>query len=150
MYDSRNDTLKHRAMVCSFLALIRYKLTERGLLHDESKLHPPEKEAFDIVVSKLKDMEYGSEEYRASLQSIKPALVHHNDNNAHHPEYWPNGIEDMSLIDLIEMLADWKAATLRMKQKGDISKSLEINKERFNIPEPIYQILKTTLKQLNW
>jgi len=150
MYDSRKDTLKHRETVRVFLNSIRYKLYIRGLEHDASKLQSPEKEAFDKVVFKLKDMEYGSKEYKASLQEIKPALVHHNENNTHHPEHWEDGIIGMNLIDLIEMLADWKAATLRMKNKGNIRKSLEINKKRFKIPEPLYQVLKNTINEMGW
>ena len=46
---------------------------------------------------------------------FKPAIDHHYANNRHHPEHWPNGINDMTLMDLIEMLADWKAATARNK-----------------------------------
>ena len=88
--------------------------------------------------------------YKLYIQEIKPALVHHNENNTHHPEHWEDGIIGMNLIDLIEMLADWKAATLRMKNKGNIRKSLEINKKRFKIPEPLYQVLKNTINEMGW
>jgi hypothetical protein len=53
-------------------------------------------------------------------------------------------ISQMTLIDLIEMLCDWKASTLRHKD-GDIFKSLEINKKRFNISDQLYNILKNTM-----
>ena len=45
----------------------------------------------------------------------------------------------MSLLDLMEMLADWRAATERNKN-GDIKKSIEINTYRFNIYKKLKQI----------
>lgn len=49
--------------------------------------------------------------------------------NTHHPEHW-HGIKNMSPLDLIEMLCDWKAAT-RRHATGDLLKSIRINAERF-------------------
>ena len=149
MYDSKEDTLKHRERVYVFLNSIRYKLGVRGLEHDGSKLQAPEKEVFDRITPKLKGLTYGSKEYKDSLKEMGTALEHHYKNNSHHPEYYDNGILDMSLIDIIEMLADWKAATLR-HANGDIRKSLEINKKRFEIPESLYQILQNTIDEMGW
>jgi hypothetical protein len=55
----------------------------------------------------------------------------------------------MSLLDLMEMLADWRAATER-HDDGDIMKSLEINAKRFGIPEPIRRILENTIREMGW
>jgi len=71
------------------------------------------------------------------------AVKHHQENNSHHPEAHEEGIDGMNLIDIVEMLCDWKAATLRTKN-GDIQKSLEIQKERFGISDQLYNILKNT------
>ena len=60
-----------------------------------------------------------------------------------------SGIYGMSLLDLIEMLADWKAATARHAD-GDILKSIEINKKRFEIPDQLVGIFLNTLRELNW
>ena len=85
---------------------------------------------------------------------MKPAIEHHNRVNRHHPEYFM--LEDrytlnlvsalgcMNLIDLIEMLCDWKAATLRHGD-GDIYKSLEINAKRFGYSGELKSILKNTV-----
>jgi hypothetical protein len=58
------------------------------------------------------------------------------------------GINGMTLLDLIEMICDWKAATLRHGD-GDIYKSLEINAERFKYSGQLKQILKNTIDELN-
>jgi hypothetical protein len=83
------------------------------------------------------------------LSDLKPTLDHHYANNSHHPEHFEKGINDMDLFDIVEMLADWKAATER-HDNGDIHKSLEINKDRFHLSEQTYNILKNTIKNLNW
>ena len=85
----------------------------------------------------------------AALQKMRPAIEHHNEHNRHHPEHHNAGINDMNLIDLAEMLCDWKAATLR-NPGGDIRKSLEISAKRFNIPGPIVKLLENTVQYLGW
>ena len=106
----------------------------------QSKLHSPEKEIFDEYTPKLATTTYGSEEYKTYLEEMKVALSHHYSKNRHHPEYHPNGIHDMNLVDLIEMLCDWKAATMRHND-GDIIKSIELNQKRFGYDDEIKQIM---------
>ena len=149
MYDSREDTTKHIARVDELIAGVQNVLTHRAIAHDTSKLREPEKTIFDEVTPLLKQMTYGSDEYKESLAKMGPALDHHYAFNRHHPEHHENGVCDMTLVDLIEMLADWKAATERHAD-GNILKSLEINEKRFEIPETLIRILKNTVEQLGW
>ena len=148
-YDSRKDTLAHKMEVISNLQQVAHGLDDRGLVHDNSKLVGEEKRVFDTITPKLKKLSYGSEAYKKSLESMGKALDNHYKENRHHPEHHDNGIKDMTLLDLIEMLSDWKAACMR-HDDGDIKKSLEINKERFNISDDIYKMLINTCKELDW
>lgn len=148
-YDSAQDTITHIENVRAFLGIVVVALRARAKVHDESKLEEPEKSSFDVFTPRLKGLTYGSDEYRACLREMKPALEHHYANNTHHPEHWPNGINDMSLLDVIEMLADWKAATLRHAD-GSLSQSLGINRQRFGISDQLAQILQNTINELNW
>lgn len=150
MPDSTQETMEHIERVRDLLAAISANLWKRSHEHDASKLREPEKSAFDSLSQKLKDTVYGSKEYKAALREIKPALDHHYANNPHHPEHWENGILDMSLLDLIEMLADWKAATERMKHGGDLERSILLNKDRFKYDDQLYYILLNTAKELKW
>lgn len=147
-YDSRPDTHAHINKVQEYLEEVVDEIKMRSFIHDDTKLHSPEKEAFDRAIS-LKTVEYGTPEYDAAKASLGDALAHHYAHNSHHPEHYENGINGMSLLDVIEMLADWKAATERMKD-GDLGKSLEINKERFGISDQLYEILVNTAKELEW
>lgn len=51
----------------------------------------------------------------------------------------------MTLVDLIEMISDWKAASLRHAD-GDIMKSIEINQDRFGYGYELKQILINTVE----
>lgn len=167
MYDSRPDTEAHIDRVRKLLGEVAHLLDERAEVHDRSKLHHPEKSMFDRATEKLKGLEYGSEEYKRSLSDLGPALDHHYRHNRHHPEHFatmvtarPDGgfswnTEDgvalgmMSLLDLIEMLVDWKAASER-HETGDIVKSIAHNRQRFGISEQLTSILGNTAQELGW
>ena len=148
-YDSALDTQKHINQVRWFLIEFEHHLMERATSHDASKLENPEKQVFDEFTPKLKDSTYGSDEYKQYLKDMGPALQHHYKTNSHHPEHYEDGINGMSLLDLIEMIADWKAATLRHAD-GNMEESLKINRERFEISDQLYEIIVNTIDELNW
>lgn len=149
-YDSRADTLAHIRRVNELLLCCTSLLSLRAAEHDNSKLVEPEKSTFDVCTLKLKAMAYGSDEYKAALAELKPALDHHYAANSHHPEHYANGIDGMNLFDVLEMLVDWKAATERMANGGDIYRSLEINRDRFKISPQLESILLNTIKAFAW
>lgn len=146
-YDSKEDTQKHIDRVAKLLFHFCKNLEARGDFHDATKLLAPEKETFDEMTPKLKDSTYGSDEYKGFLAKMKPALDHHYANNRHHPEHHKNGVNDMDLFDLVEMLCDWKAASER-HANGDIGKSLDVNAKRFGINEQLASILRNTIPAL--
>jgi hypothetical protein len=178
-YDSTKDTLDHIELVRLRMKEITDNLEARSKVHDASKLESPEKEVFDRVTPKLRKLTYGSDEYKESLLEMGDALKHHYRVNSHHPEHnqyaecdicferYPenydgrcnacmNGtftlrpdINKMTLLDIIEMLADWKAATERHAD-GDFKRSLEINRKRFEISEQLYQIIENMACELKW
>lgn len=149
LYDSTSDTLDHIARVRLYLDMAQDNFAHRAAVHDLSKLRDPEKVVFDQVTPELKELTYGSDEYKKSLAKMKVALDHHYAKNSHHPEHYALGVSGMSLFDLLEMLIDWKAASERHKD-GDILKSLEINKERFHLSEQVYSVLLATVNEMGW
>jgi len=147
-YDSEKDTREHIRHVDHFMKEIFFKLLDRKEKHDASKLEQPEKETYDTLVPRLKLLKYGSPEYEALLKEMKPALAHHFANNRHHPEHFENGIDDMTLVDVVEMFCDWMAASIR--SDTGFSKGLEVNKKRFNMSDQLYRIFANTAKELGW
>jgi Family of unknown function (DUF5662) len=149
MEDSTVATLKHSRRVDELLLELMWEIGLRVTHHDESKLREPEKSMFDEFTPKLRDSTYGSEEYKGFLVQMGEALQHHYANNRHHPEHFENGVDGMTLVDLVEMLADWKAATERHAD-GDLEKSLKIQKERFGISDQLASILHNTAVEAGW
>lgn len=146
-YDSEKDTMEHIRKVSWYIQEAIIELGTRSRTHDKSKLLPPEKECFDEITPLLKGTTYGSDEYKATMDRMRPAINHHQKNNRHHPEYFENGIDGMNLIDLVEMICDWKAASERHAD-GDIYRSLEINRKRFGMSDQLVSILKNTVDYL--
>jgi hypothetical protein len=195
-YDSTEDTQKHilrvRVLLQEFVAQLHY----RGVTHDASKLLSPEKEAFDVATPQLRDLTYGSDEYKQALADLGPALQHHYENNKHHPEHYswhcpicnwqgnnatwevapqgPNdtgvrycprccsngmlyeselmrkpelGIMGMTLLDVIEMFCDWKAATER-HANGNFQTSIQHNRKRFTMSYQLAAIFENTRQEL--
>lgn len=140
------ETLKHISKVRSLLMGMIEELDSRARNHDLSKLESPEKEIFGEWTPELAKTEYGSQEYKDLLAKVKPAIDHHYSKNRHHPEHWPDGVEDMTLIDLIEMLCDWKAAGERNKN-GNIRKSLEVNTTRYGLSPQLRKIMENTVRE---
>ncbi len=177
--DSTAETLAHIKRVQDLLLDCIEDIAERAKIHDASKLFPPEKALFDTVPFRLKGVTYGSPEYKACLADLKPALDHHYANNRHHPEFhvrkvciicfktFPknyaaqcdectNGtfteefsVDGMNLIDVLEMLMDWKAASERHAD-GCIFRSIKVNTERFKLSPQLVSILTNTAREFGW
>lgn len=149
MSDSRYENLQHSRRVDELLLQVIEGIQRRVTQHDLSKLEEPEKSIFDEFTPKLKDSTYGSEEYFGFLHEMQAALDHHYANNRHHPEHFEDGVNGMTLVDMVEMLCDWKAATER-HDDGDLARSLEIQQTRFDMSDQLILILWNTAKEAGW
>lgn len=148
------ETRKHQQEVAKGLVWFASKLLERAMTHDKSKLEEYERAIFIEYTPKLKATTYGSEEYKQYLKEMKVALDHHYANNRHHPEFNDiNGfsfqtlndpIRSMDLVDIVEMLFDWYAATKRHAD-GNIGQSIDKNEKRFGINEQLSQLFRNTI-----
>lgn len=147
-YDSTEDTKKHIDKVSKYISYCLTELEGRALEHDHDKIdNPIEKFLFDEYTPKLAHCTYGSDEYKSFLEGLKPALDEHYKNNRHHPEHFENGIQGMNLLDLVEMICDWKASSERHSD-GNIFTSIKINQERFKYSNDLRQILENTAQFL--
>lgn len=144
---ANHDTWRHINRVQQLMAAVAKELIDRAVRHDQSKLAPPEVNLFAEMTPKLAGVTYGSPEYEAYRKQLGPALAHHYAHNSHHPEHFKSGVEDMGLVDLLEMLVDWKASSERHND-GNIRKSIEINAERFGLTPQLRRILENTAASL--
>lgn len=144
-YSTMVKTFEHKQMVWKFVGILVKKMLDRAISHDNSKLESAEVDLFAEYTEKLAGCTYDSPEYKEFLKQLKPALDHHYASNAHHPEHHLNGIKDMTLVDLVEMLCDWKASSMRHND-GNILTSIEKNQDRFGYSNELAQIFKNTIK----
>lgn len=139
------ETMRHIQLVQSLLHRMVAELLARADKHDQSKLEHPEVEAFTEFTSRLAASTYGSPEYDGFRKAMKPALDHHYANNRHHPEHFVNGVNDMTLLDLVEMFCDWKAATTR-HHDGNLRRSIEVNAGRYGLSPQLVKIFENTVE----
>lgn len=136
----------HRIDVHNLLNKIITMLNQRGINHDISKYTDAEREVFQSIV--FTDVAYGTSAYYDRLNLLKTATDHHYKVNSHHPEYYRNGIKEMNLVDVTEMLCDWISAAKIYNNIGDIYKSIEIGQQRFGYDNVLKNIFLNTVKLL--
>jgi len=142
------DTIDHIFKVQQYLTQLAMDLQSRAILHDHSKLVPPELDGYAGLTDAVRGLQYGTDEYRAAFEPFKAIIKVHYLHNDHHPEHFQAGIVDMSLSQIIEMLADWKAASTR--NSTTLKDSLEVSIKRFGIDEQLAQIIRNTIDDLGW
>ncbi|HDK27810.1 MAG TPA: hypothetical protein ENG48_12085 [Candidatus Atribacteria bacterium] len=143
------DILLHISKVQENLSQVRAILKARGITHDRTKLLAIEFDAFVKARSKFKEANYGSPEYQECVNMIRPSIDHHHANNRHHTAFHKNGFSDMNLFDILEMLADWEAAS-RRNPDLPFADSLPKAFERYSIPLNVQRHIVATLKYLKW
>lgn len=143
----KKETIKHIKKVKSRCKLFTKCFNNQFKKHDKVKLYSPEKEYFEKYTPILKKLTYGSKEYKENIKAMKPAIDHHYEKCRHHPEHFKEGIVNMDLIDLTEMLMDWWTASER-HENGDIFESIELNQKRFNYSDDLKRIMINTITRL--
>lgn len=142
------DTIDHIREVQLCLAQMIDDLQNRSLAHDKSKLMPPELDGYAGLSDAVKGLKYGTDEYRAAFAPFNVIIKHHYGANDHHPEHFQAGINDMDLLQIVEMICDWKAASTRNSES--LTPSLEANFKRFGIDEQLALIIRNTVTVLGW
>lgn len=146
--DSTVVTLEHINYVRNLLQVVAIQLLNRGEVHDASKLKQPEKQFLDAMqylINTEGNAPYGSEEYKRRTAILKPMLKHHYANNSHHPENHANGINGMTLMDVVEMFCDWYAASQRGQENAV---NLTHAADRYVMSDQLKQIFANTYRAL--
>lgn len=94
-------------------------LNARGRVHDSSKFGPEERIPY-IWLTEFHRCRRAGQPFRypdGMEDHVRVAIDHHMRTNRHHPEFHsdPN---DMSEVDLIEMVCDWTAMSQEFDQDG--------------------------------
>jgi hypothetical protein len=131
------------------------ELIERARVHDASKFGPQERVPYVWLTEYHRCRRNGEPfEYPEGMaEKVKLAIHHHVTTNRHHPEFHtdPN---DMSDVDLIEMVCDWTAMAQEFGQDGGsargwadktIGKRVEFNAEKRQF---IYRMIEELDRQI--
>jgi len=135
----RNHIKRVQNKLSKLVAALLIRMRE----HDKSKLEEPE-----FSLWKKMDEEprypYGTRKYNKKIKRYRELFEMHYKENPHHPEHFPNGISDMTLIDLMEMLCDW----ISYKDNIRVSEAIEMvekQSKRFGYSDEIKNMLINTL-----
>src|SRR5436189_4472172 len=113
-YERRTNEHIERVRRCLTLlaAVTEYgeELIERAKVHDASKFGAEERIPYVWLTEYHRCRRNGkSFEYPEGIaEKVKQAINHHVKSNRHHPEFHAD-LNDMSNVDLIEMVCDWTA-----------------------------------------
>jgi hypothetical protein len=143
-------TRKHMQRVSALLGEAACELIKRAAVHDLSKLTTVELEPLQRmqdVIDAEGSAPYGSDEYKRRTKMLGPMLAHHYANNSHHPEHYANGLDGMSLFDVIEMFFDWKAASERGEES---SMNIGTACKRFEVSPQLETIFRNTAAYLGY
>ena len=146
--DFKEKLFKHIEGVQNYLKTIGLIITTRGYEHDSSKVSDEEYKYFKMANSIDRNQFKTYEEY---LDYVKPTLdkglKHHYEYNRHHPEHFDNGVNDMTLIDIIEMIIDWKVS---IEQNGKkLEDEIGYNFDKYNISDQLKKIIMNTFEYIN-
>jgi len=95
------------------------QLSQRAKIHDASKFGPEERIPY-IWLTEFYRSKRDSDpfEYPAGMKlRVRAAIAHHMSANRHHPEFHSDPNE-MTEVDLIEMVCDWTAMAQEFNQSG--------------------------------
>jgi hypothetical protein len=119
-------------------------------VHDDSKFGKDEFPIYASMMDEFAANPFGTAGYFKAKEAISEATDRHFAANRHHPEHFQDGIEGMTLIDILEMLADWKAATMNHPEKpGCMVRSLDYAVKKYKITPQLATILLNTIDQYN-
>lgn len=137
----------HRKRVFDYMSTISKEVMRRGNEHDLSKYEKEEYPVYEQFTAEFAKHPFGSEGYNKIKEAMASAIQHHYQHNRHHPEHFPDGIEGMNLVDLLEMICDWKSATQNHPETpGDMGKSLQVAIQKYNISPQLAKVLYNTMR----
>lgn len=126
------------------------ELYERGYLHDRSKFNEPERTPYiwrtwqsyctlnNIPFQYPKDME----------KQVRDAIFHHITHNRHHPEWHPDP-DEMTKIDLIEMVCDWTAMGQEFGDKSAMGWADRVLGRRFHFSARKCDLIRDYIKEMD-
>ncbi len=149
------DRVRRCLNVMAAVAEHAEELKERARLHDASKYGLEERVPYIWLTEYHRCRRIGELfNYPDGMEAqVRDAIKHHITSNRHHPEFHPDA-NDMTDVDLIEMVCDWTAMAQEFDQDGGsargwadktIGSRLHLNEERCRF---VYAVIETLDEKL--
>lgn len=138
------DLTAHKHLVSESLGDMMRDLLKRAETHDNSKYSHEERDIYEQVTPLFQGVKYGTPEHEVVKAKLGPALDHHYQHNDHHPEHFENGIAQMDIMQLCEMVADWYAA-IRRDPNAHFEESLQKLKDKYHLHPQLFSIITNTV-----
>ena len=97
---------------------------------------------------KMRKVKYGTIEHKELIKKIRKMNNTHYFNSSHHPEFYKGGFSEMSFLDRVEMIVDWKAATKR-NLNGDVKISIGDNQIKYQYDETDKEWLEKIAEEIS-
>jgi hypothetical protein len=141
----------HKSKVKRLVDTIIADLSLRGIVHDNSKFDKDELLLNIKYGKKSMACKFGSKKYLYYREKSKRASESHykKKKNRHHPEHFKDGINGMTLVDIMEMVLDWRAATENHRVPTSLNVSIEMARKKYSIDDQLVKIIYNTAKYYN-
>ena len=121
---SHIDKVEKNIQKVAVNSVYREELLKRGANHDASKWSleemPPYIWLTEFYRCKNQNIDFSYPE--GVEEEVDKAFDHHVKNNSHHPEFHKS-INDMSDVDIIEMVCDWTAMAQELEEENGSARS---------------------------
>lgn len=121
---------RHVSYVKAAIESVTFTLLNRASVHDLSKLSDEEFAGFARINKHARVHKFGSPEYSEGMRQERETIDLHFSRNRHHPEYFAEGrmaFDQMTFIDVIEMVCDWWGAHKGYDSKKPWLESVKLN-----------------------
>ena len=149
----RKSTHMHKVHVDSLMRDVASEIRRRGKSHDTSKFSGIEASLGEMYYedyNKINVLNPKETDVNTYEKKMAAAHIEHFKRNDHHIEHFENGLSDMNLIQLTELVCDILA---HMMEKGYskhdcVDKIGSILKSRYDAPDELVSIVAHTVEYL--
>ena len=121
---------------------IAHELERRGMAHDLSKMLDDEFAGFSRINAAARINKFGSPEYSEAMKRESGTIDLHFSRNSHHAEYAAvHGGPELTFLDIIEMVCDWRGAQQGYNDPRPWLETVELNfkaKGKYLSPEQLW------------
>lgn len=134
-----------------YMNRIAKEITMRGPRHDSSKRSGVERATFMKYHLKPVDIWGISNKSHPHPDDLQAAIVIHAKNNDYRPEHHPNGMRDMNICQLTEMICDIATSAKELGILDENRRTTCIKsmlRDRYDVEEPLSSIITNSVNKL--